>query len=105
MSFDGGFNPPLFQHTSCKSRNPRWTWAVTTALFLAIMALSLALLAMKNAEDETLELSQLSPVQQQMATHQDFDDVRDIVLGRCAMCHAAEPYYEGGVMGAKTCDA
>ena len=84
-----------FNTRHARAGNPRWTWAVTTALFLAIMALSLAPLAMKNAEDETLELSQLSPVQQQMATHQDFDDVRDIVLGRCAMCHAAEPYYEG----------
>lgn len=84
-----------FNTRHARAGNPRWTWAVTTALFLAIMALSLAPLAMKNAEDETLELSQLLPVQQQMATHQDFDDVRDIVLGRCAMCHAAEPYYEG----------
>lgn len=84
-----------FNTRHARAGNPRWTWAVTTALFLAIMALSLAPLAMKNVEDETLELSQLSPVQQQMATHQDFDDVRDIVLGRCAMCHAAEPYYDG----------
>ena len=61
-----------FNTRHARAGNPRWTWAVTTALFLAIMALSLAPLAMKNAEDETLELSQLSPVQQQMATHQDF---------------------------------
>ena len=84
-----------FNTRHARAGNPRWTWAVTTALFLAIMALSLAPLAMKNGEDETVALSQLSPVQQQMATHQDFDDVRDIVLGRCAMCHAAEPYYDG----------
>ncbi|MDH5454242.1 MAG: cysteine desulfurase, partial [Paracoccaceae bacterium] len=24
-----------------------------------------------------------------------FDDVESIILGRCSMCHAAEPFYEG----------
>ena len=37
----------------------------------------------------------LTPTQQRFADNARFDDVRDIVMGRCSMCHAAEPVWEG----------
>ena len=37
----------------------------------------------------------LTPGQQKFATAEGFQDVHDIVLGRCSMCHAKEPFYDG----------
>ena len=37
----------------------------------------------------------LSPEMQKKAGHPLFEEVSEIVAGRCAMCHAAEPLWEG----------
>ena len=37
----------------------------------------------------------LTPVEQVYANAEGIDDVMAIVPGRCAMCHAREPFYEG----------
>lgn len=67
---------------------PHWTWGAATVLFIVIMWLSTVPAALTgepraSARAETLMAS----------TH--FDAVRDTVMGRCAMCHAAEPGWEG----------
>ncbi len=43
------------------------------------------------AADETA----LGAGAQRFAQNDQFDAVRDIVLGRCSMCHAAEPGWDG----------
>ncbi|MFV0514779.1 MAG: urate hydroxylase PuuD [Jhaorihella sp.] len=70
-----------------------WTWAVTALLFAAIMWLSTAPL-MQDTYDES-EARALSPTEQVFAEAEGFEDVMAVVPGRCSMCHAREPYYEG----------
>ena len=75
------------------SGDPIWTWAVTTILFIAIMWLSTAPLAQVPLEEA--EARALTPREEVFAAAEGFDEVRDIVLGRCSMCHAREPGWDG----------
>ncbi len=70
-----------------------WTWGATTAIFVAIMYLSL--LPLMRDEPPVIEEARLSPAQQRFADHPDFLDVADTVYARCAMCHAAEVFWQG----------
>ena len=85
-----------FNTRHARQGNPVWTWAVTIGLFLAIVILSLlpALLNKSGAEKADLLDPQLTTKQITLASADEFEEVRDIVLGRCSMCHANEPYYE-----------
>jgi uncharacterized membrane protein len=69
--------------------NPHWTWLVTVILFLIIAWLSTAPLRTPPAE------AALAPQATRYAQAQGFEDVVSIVQGRCSMCHAAEPVWEG----------
>ncbi|MGA0541216.1 urate hydroxylase PuuD [Neotabrizicola sp. VNH66] len=69
--------------------NPHWTWLVTVLLFLAIARLSVERV-------ETMpEDAALTKVSMPFAAAPGFDEVVSIVQGRCSMCHAAEPSWEG----------
>ncbi|WBU65306.1 urate hydroxylase PuuD [Paracoccus aerodenitrificans] len=70
-----------------------WTWAATTVLFIGVMWLSTAPL-WQSSYDES-EAQVLSPMQQKFADAEGFDDIMTIVPGRCAMCHARDPGYDG----------
>jgi uncharacterized membrane protein len=70
--------------------NPNWTWALTAILFLVIVWLSTAPMR-AGAADE----ARLTPAQARFAAAEGFADVEGIVLGRCSMCHAAEPVWDG----------
>ncbi|MCG7628065.1 urate hydroxylase PuuD [Epibacterium sp. MM17-32] len=73
--------------------NPTWTWPVTILLFIAIMALSQAPLMQDTYEDS--EARELTQTELAFAGSEHFEDIMSTVPGRCAMCHAREPYYEG----------
>ena len=75
-----------FNSLHSRSGNPTWTWLATTVLFIIIMWLSTAPM-FQQTEDEAA----LSPGAVRFANAEGFDQVHDIVLGRCSMCHAAEP--------------
>ncbi|MCV2865549.1 urate hydroxylase PuuD [Defluviimonas sp. WL0075] len=80
-----------FNTRHARKGSPTWTWAATVVLFLTVAWLSTA--PMFRAEDsETVELT---PAGQRFAAAEHFEEVSDIVLGRCSMCHAAEPAYDG----------
>jgi uncharacterized membrane protein len=68
-----------------------WTWGLTAVLFALVVWLS----SLAPAEAEGEAAARLSPAQHRFAAAEGFDQVTDIVLGRCSMCHAAEPGYEG----------
>ncbi|MEP1330934.1 urate hydroxylase PuuD [Pseudophaeobacter sp.] len=72
--------------------NPTWTWLATTLLFLGVIILSTLGLEHDGEADETAALTGTA---QKMAQAQGFEDVHEIVLGRCSMCHAREPYWDG----------
>jgi uncharacterized membrane protein len=82
-----------FNSVHARKGRPVWTWAATVALFLLIAWLSTAPLFRAGSE-EAASLP-LTPMQQRFAAAAEFADVSDIVMGRCSMCHAAEPAHEG----------
>jgi len=66
-----------------------WTWGLTALIFALIVWLS----AVPQAPRD--DLAALSPREARFAQAVGFDDVHDIVLGRCSMCHADEPLWPG----------
>ncbi|MEO0767023.1 MAG: urate hydroxylase PuuD [Pseudomonadota bacterium] len=73
-----------FNTHHARQGNPHWTWAVTVLIFIAIVWLSVA--PGPNQEARTVA---------RFAQAEGFEEVHDIVLGRCSMCHAAEPVWTG----------
>ena len=80
-----------FNSIHARSGNPTWTWLATALLFWAIMWLSTV---PRPAPDVDAEAN-LPESQQRFLTAATFPEVRDAVLSRCSMCHAAEPVWEG----------
>ncbi|PIE14198.1 MAG: cysteine desulfurase [Rhodobacterales bacterium] len=72
-----------------------WTWAVTAALFAAIIWLSALGVPDAARAYDAAEARDLTPAEQRFAEAEGFADVADIVLGRCSMCHAREPGWDG----------
>ncbi|MDO5370271.1 urate hydroxylase PuuD [Paracoccus sp. (in: a-proteobacteria)] len=79
----------FFNTSHAGKPKPWWTWAATAALFLGIVWLSS--LGTQRLEGE----ADLTAREARLTADPHFDQVRDIVLGRCSMCHAAEPNWEG----------
>lgn len=71
---------------------PNWTWMVTALLFIAIIWLSTA--PMHQSVEEA-EAKPLTPYEQKFAQADGFEEAHEIVLGRCSMCHAREPFWDG----------
>ncbi|MCP9481824.1 urate hydroxylase PuuD [Shimia sp. CNT1-13L.2] len=70
-----------------------WTWGATAALFAAIILLSSAGPEVSDYDEE--EARAFTPAEAVYAEAEGFDEVIDIVLGRCSMCHAREPGFDG----------
>ncbi len=70
-----------------------WTWGATLALFVAIMALSMA--GPDYGDYDDAEARAFTKTEQVYASAEGFEEVTDIVLGRCSMCHAREPGWDG----------
>ncbi|MEQ5871956.1 urate hydroxylase PuuD [Sagittula sp. NFXS13] len=78
----------FFNTVHARKGTPTWTWLATAVLFLLIMWLSTAPLFQTEEPEEAQ-----GPAALRFAQADGFEDVHDIVLGRCSMCHAAEPVY------------
>ena len=74
-------------------KGPSWTWAATAMLFVIIAWLSTA--STWDGDYDALESRALTPMEQRYASAPGFEDVQDIVIGRCSMCHAREPVWDG----------
>ncbi|MDE3120692.1 MAG: urate hydroxylase PuuD [Paracoccaceae bacterium] len=72
--------------------NPTWTWLATALIFLLIAWLSTA--PMFAHDTKTGDITP-SPADARFAQAAGFQDVVQIVQGRCSMCHAKEPGYPG----------
>jgi len=82
-----------FNTVHARKGNPTWTWLATVVLFICIMWLSTAPLMQDTYEES--EMRKLTRQEQIFASAEGFDEVMNIIPGRCAMCHAREPGYEG----------
>lgn len=78
-----------FNTRHARKGNPHWTLGLTVILFLITAWLSTA--AMRTQPEEAA----LEGAALRYASAAGFDDVVGIVQGRCSMCHAAEPGWEG----------
>lgn len=66
--------------------NPSWTIAATALLFIAIMGLSTAPMFSQTPSATTAQHQERAALAEEVVT---------IIQGRCAMCHAREPSFEG----------
>jgi uncharacterized membrane protein len=78
-----------FNTRHARKGSPHWTWGLTLVLFLIIAWLSTAPMRLVQPE------ARLEGEAVIFALAPGFADVVGIVQGRCSMCHAAEPSWEG----------
>lgn len=79
-----------FNSRHARKGSPTWTWAATVILFLLVAWLSTSPMRHRPAEEVGMNATAL-----RYASAAGFDDVVSIVQGRCSMCHAAEPGWDG----------
>ncbi|RUM97413.1 cysteine desulfurase [Pseudaminobacter arsenicus] len=78
-----------FNTTHARKGNPTWTWLAALVLFIVVIWLSTVPKVLVGEEQAASAGSEM------FVASAHFLAVRDTVLGRCSMCHAAEPAYEG----------
>lgn len=85
-----------FNTRHARAGNPIWTIPATMVLFLAAVWLSLLpTQEMHESGEEMEQTSALTQDQMKLASHVNFEQVTEIVQGRCSMCHAEEPGWDG----------
>jgi uncharacterized membrane protein len=78
-----------FNTNHARKGNPTWTWLAAGVLFIIIIWLSTVPKVLTGDAGEQAAASH------PLVASAHFPAVRDTVLGRCSMCHAAEPSYDG----------
>ncbi len=79
-----------FNTKHARKGKPNWTWGVAAILFYIIMSLSGGPKLLGAGQGELV-----SRAAQPFLESEQFVAVNDIVQGRCSMCHASEPFWEG----------
>ncbi len=82
----------FFNTSHARKGRPWWTWGLTALLFGLIVWLSSAPMFQNRPEDGD---TALGPAAMRYAQAAGFEDVADLVMGKCAMCHGAEVYWDG----------
>jgi len=77
-----------FNTVHARKGNPHWTWGAALVLFIVVMWLSTVPKVLTGEP-------KLSATGERFVASAHFPAVRDTVMGRCAMCHAAEPGWDG----------
>ncbi|WP_423067126.1 urate hydroxylase PuuD [Devosia sp. CN2-171] len=78
-----------FNTRHARKGNPHWTWALTVVIFILIAWLSTGPKLPTGAE------SIPSPQATLLMQSPHFEAASNAVIGRCSMCHTAEPVWEG----------
>ena len=80
---------------SMNSRNgkPNWTWGITLILFVLIAWLSS--IRHFDGDIEAVKIIPLTSYEERFAQADGFENAHEIVQGRCGMCHAREPVWDG----------
>ncbi len=78
-----------FNTRHARKGSPHWTWLAAIVIFIVIAWLSTA----PKLGDTREEVASANAGRFLAAQH--FTAARDVILGRCSMCHTAEPVYEG----------
>jgi uncharacterized membrane protein len=80
----------FFNTRHARKGNPHWTWGLAVILFLVIAWLSTAPKVPGNDSGDAASAAAQPFI---AATH--FAAARDVVMGRCSMCHNVTPDYPG----------
>ena len=86
-----------FNTKHARTGEPKWTWLATALLFVTIIWLS----TMQSSSAKEAKTVTLTAREQRFAEAAYFEEVRDLIQGRCMVCHAAEPGWEGIVTAPK----
>ncbi len=82
----------FFNTMHARRGKPWWTWGLTAALFALIVWLSSAPMFHDRPADGDVALG---PTAARYAQAPGFEDVADLVMGKCSMCHGTEVYWDG----------
>jgi len=82
-----------FNSMHARAGRPNWTWCLTVILFILIAWLSSA--PGFDGDPETAFSDPLTRYEQKYVDAEGFEQAHEIVNGRCTMCHAREPVWEG----------
>ncbi len=77
-----------FNTMHARKGRPHWTWGLAAVIFVVIMWLSTQPAILSDRP-------KLSATGEHFMADTHFEAVRDTVMGRCSMCHAAEPAWDG----------
>ena len=77
-----------FNTVHARKGNPTWTWLAAGVLFVLIIWLSTVPRVLTGEP-------KVSAAEQRFVASAHFPAVRDTVMGRCSMCYAAEPAWDG----------
>ena len=78
-----------FNTMHARQGDAHWTWGATIVIFLIIAWLS------SLSPSTRSDVAMATPGVERLMASDGFDEVHGIVRGRCAMCHAQEPVWEG----------
>lgn len=84
-----------FNTRHARKGSPYWTIPATIALFAACVWLSTLGPEEATTEEAATEKAGLPQSAQRFAMAPGFEEASEIVMANCAMCHTAEPAYEG----------
>ncbi|MGH1331959.1 MAG: urate hydroxylase PuuD [Paracoccaceae bacterium] len=87
-----------FNTHHARKGNPTWTWLATAVLFLIITWLSTAPMFHRESDAEDAAIPARA---ERFVKATGWEEVHDIVMGRCSMCHTAEPFWEGIISAPK----
>ena len=88
-----------FNSMHSRTGKPNWTWALTLILFVLIAWLSS--IRHFDGDIESVKAIPLTSYEERFAQADGFEDAHKIVQGRCGMCHAREPVWEGIIWAPK----
>jgi uncharacterized membrane protein len=75
-----------FNMGHARKGKPYWALGATAVIFVVIVRLSLI-----GSEEEVTQVSALTATGEVYASAAGFDEVADLVIGNCSMCHGAYP--------------
>jgi uncharacterized membrane protein len=79
-----------FNTRHARKGSPDWTWAATAVVFILICWLSTA---PKIGQESDAEKA--AAIAGAYSADPHFAEVRDVIMGRCSMCHSATPNWPG----------
>ena len=88
-----------FNSMHSRTGKPNWTWGLTLILFVLIAWLSS--IRHFDGDIESVKAIPLTSYEERFAQADSFEDAHKIVQGRCSMCHAREPVWEGIIWAPK----